>query len=70
MGKHSQLLADVMVSICQLFKRLPGASPTSTSTPTSRVATGLLQLQSPDYHLLSPSLGILVPARVSSPSVP
>ncbi len=62
MTKHSQLLADMLGSIHQLFERLhlPLFHP--------RVATGLLQLRSLDYHLPNPLLGILIPARVFSPA--
>lgn len=47
MTKNSQLLADVMGIICQLFERLPGASPSSASPPSGNRPTSVAEPRLP-----------------------
>ncbi len=57
MTRHSQLLADVMGSIRQLFERLPGALPPSLSPPSGNKPTSVAdpRLQPPRHFAGDPN---------------
>ncbi len=57
MTRHSQLLADMMGSIRQLFERLPGASPPSLSPPSGNRPTSVAEprLQPPRHFAGDPN---------------
>ncbi|XP_016332899.1 uncharacterized protein LOC107681197 [Sinocyclocheilus anshuiensis] len=56
--KHSQLLADVMGSIHQLFERLPGASPPTASPPSGNRPTLVAEPRLPPPK---PFAGVMIP---------